>query len=41
MILNGTGDDLGRRSGAAIDQHNQRIFLATITMGCDIALLRR
>ena len=41
MILNGAGDDFRRRSRAAIDQHDQRIVLAAVAVGGDIALFRR
>ena len=34
VILNGAGHDFRRRSGAAIDQHDQRIIFAAIAMRC-------
>src|SRR5208337_1484088 len=38
VILNGAGDNLGCRSRAAIHQHHQWIFLASVAVGCHIPL---
>src|SRR5260370_22090504 len=41
VILNGSGDDFGGRSGAAIHQHYERIVFAAVATGCHVPLLRR
>src|SRR5208337_876366 len=41
MVLNGAGNNLGRRSRAAVDQDNQWIVLAAISVCCLINFLGR
>src|SRR5208337_2700928 len=39
VVLNGACDDLGRRCGSAVHQHNQRVVLATVAVGRAVHLL--
>src|SRR5271167_287236 len=41
VVLNGAGNNLSRRSRAAVHQHHQRILLAAIAMSRLVNLLRR
>ena len=39
MILNRAGNNLSRRCGSAVHQHDQRIFLAAVAVRGDVTLL--